>query len=632
MFKRLSILVAMGFGFMANSLQAQLDTNRFALTISPRPGTNLISESTNLLTLAIKDWAMTNIVTETGPEGTEVTVTNLIPLLTNLSIVATHPILGTTNIARYTLVDNGRPPDVAATDGIFSTNLITPYTRLGDMLPVEFVMKGVDISATNETGEVLQEVPFTNVFTIEYVLVARPINDKMTNAFKIAPEGGVAMATNNYASMEGGEPKHAKVAPADGSIWWFWSSPINTNVLIDTAGSSFSPVLGVYTGNSVSQLTEVASASDDTVNRLKAHVNIDAIAGVTYRIAVAGKDSSTNGQGWVRLRVAPGAQPDTRPPTVSIISPTRESVVTADVITLSGIAKEPIPTDSGISNVWIQVNNLPIFAANGLDSWSADLNLPPGTNVIRAFAIDYAGNIGPADSIVVRYIYPTNDMFTSSGRLIGVGGVAQADTRRSTREVGEPLHAGNGGGHSVWYYWRAPSNGDLRLTTDGSTYDTLLALYVGSSMTNLIALTSNDDAFEQSKYSELVYGVISNQLYYIAVDGYGSDSGDMRLQYAFVPPAPGQFYNLTTLNSPGGRVTPPSGSYRAGARVVLTATPDQNFEFAGWEGGMVSVNNPLTLVMNQDYSMTAKFRLLAATNAPVTDGFESGNFKRLTWA
>jgi hypothetical protein len=616
---------------MGNSLMAQLDTNRFELTILPQPGTYIVSESSNVLSLAIANWAVTNIETVTDPEGIETTVTNLMPLLSNLTVVAFYPGIGT-NVVRLDLTDDGVAPDRAAQDGIFSTSFFSPFTQVGYYLPVTFLMRGLDISRTNESGEVIEAVRFTNQFVVEYFLVPRPSNDKMTNAFKIPPGGGIAWATNNYASIEPGEPKHAKMTAPDASIWWVWSSPVSTNVLIDTAGSYFSPVLAVYTGNSVMQLVEVASSSDDTANHLKAHVNFDAVAGETYRIAVAGKDSSTNSVGWIRLRVAPGAVPDTHPPLVSISSPTREALVTTEMITLTGSAKEPFPGDSGISNVVVQVNNDPPISATGSDSWSASIVIPTGTNVIRAFAVDYAGNIGPADSIVVRYVNPTNDLFFSAGRLTGVGGVAQANNRRATREPGEPLHAGNVGGHSVWYYWRAPADGDLRLTTSGSTFDTLLALYLGTQLTNLVALAWNDDTtLTNAKYSELVFGVISNQLYYIAVDGYGGETGDLRLQYAFVTPTPGQFYNLTIIGSPGGSVSPPSGAYRSGARVMLTATPELNFEFAGWEGGVVSINNPLTIVMSQDLSVSAKFRLLAATNAPVTDGFELGNFKLLNW-
>lgn len=610
-----------------------LNTNLFPLLITPPAGTNLISESTNLLSLKISNYLVPSLSTTNDTNGVEITITNMVPVLSNVAIYVTCPTnfpLTGSNVVRVDLNDAAAPPDKTNQDGIFCGNLITPFTQTGVALPIWFFMSGIDLSVTNESGETLPSA-FSNRFVVEYLLIPRPPNDKFTNAFKMAAGGGVWVTTNNYASIEVGEPKHAKASAMDASIWWMWSSPVTTNVLIDTAGSSFNPVLGVYTGTNVAKLTEVASSGGDTVNKLKAYASIDAIAGVTYRIAVAGKDNTTNSQGNVRLRIVPGAVPDTHPPLVSIESPNRETFTTEDVIVLSGIAKEPFANDSGISNVLIQVNNGPVTNAVGAESWSASVVLPPGTNVVRAYAMDYAGNKGPADSIVVRYVNPTNDLFASAGWLTGVGGVAYTENQRATLEADEPLHSGNVGGHSIWYAWRAPQDGELRLSTSGSSFDTLLDLYVGTNLAALVNVINNDDYYEGVKYSELVYGVVSNQLYYISVDGYGGENGTVVFQYAFVPPTAGQFYNLVISASPGGQVSPPSGSYRSGARATLTAIPDANFEFAGWQGDVQSLNNPMTLQMIQDYTIRGTFRLISNTNAPVTDGFESGGFKALSW-
>src|SRR5262249_24978886 len=153
----------------------------------------------------------------------------------------------------------------------------------------------------------------------------------------------------------------------------------------------------------------------------------------------------------------------------------------------------------------------------------------------------------------------------------------------------------NEGGHSVWYKWRSSSGGELTLTTQGSTFDTLLAAYSGTALANLLPVTSNDDAFQASKYSQVAFTVSSNQLYYIAVDGFGGESGTMNLQYFFEPVAQGKFFSVTINSSPGGIVSPPPGIYPANARVTLTAQPDANYEFADWEGSINSTDNPLTL-------------------------------------
>ena len=96
----------------------------------------------------------------------------------------------------------------------------------------------------------------------------------------------------------------------------------------------------------------------------------------------------------------------------------------------------------------------------------------------------------------------------------------------ATKEPGEPDHAGNLGGKSVWWKWTAPRTGRVQLDTLGSSFDTLLAVYTGVSYTgvsvaNLTEVASNDD-LELTKnqyHSSLVFDAVQDETYYIAVDG-----------------------------------------------------------------------------------------------------------------
>lgn len=444
------------------------------------------------------------------------------------------------------------------------------------------------------------------------------------NAFKIDPIGGVGVGSNNLANVEPREPLHARMPGSAASVWWTWSAGANTNVPIDTAGSAFNPVLAVYTGSGVGDLLPVASSTNDVLNRLQANVAFNAVRGTTYRISVSGADS--NAVGNIRLRVTPGTTPDVRPPIVLINSPVRETLVGSEFLTLSGTARDGT-LDSGISNVVLVVNNGTRTNAQGSGTWTGSVLLPPGTNLVRAIAIDFAGNESAADSVVVRYISPTNDYFASARALTGVGGLMTWTNHAAGKELGEPLHAGNEGGRSVWFTFRAPSSGVLNLSTETSTFDTILGMYTGDSLTNLQEVASNDDAFQGSKFSFLSQQVTSNQTYFVVVDGYGAATGTFNLQYTFIAPTPGQFYTLTSGALPGGSVSPPSSVYPAGSRVTLTATPDLNYEFAGWDGNS-SGQNPLVVTMNNHLALTARFRP-SLTN--VTEDFESGGLTRLAW-
>ncbi len=122
--------------------------------------------------------------------------------------------------------------------------------------------------------------------------------------------------SNVGATGEIGEINHAGLSGTLNSVWWSWSATANGTVTINTAGSTFDTTLGVYTGNSVSTLTEVAS-NDDYLN-LQSAVTFQAISGTTYQIAVDGYNSLT-GSINLGLNFTPIANPT---PAISIADTT----------------------------------------------------------------------------------------------------------------------------------------------------------------------------------------------------------------------------------------------------------------------------------------------------------------------
>jgi uncharacterized delta-60 repeat protein len=70
----------------------------------------------------------------------------------------------------------------------------------------------------------------------------------------------------------------------------------------------------------------------------------------------------------------------------------------------------------------------------------------------------------------------------------------------------------------------------------------------------------------------------------------------------------GPSYRVDIAPAAGGTVTPASGSYSAGSLRTFTATADNAFEFVRWTGTTNSSLNPLTLLMDKDYALTAVFK------------------------
>lgn len=91
-------------------------------------------------------------------------------------------------------------------------------------------------------------------------------------------------------------------------------------------------------------------------------------------------------------------------------------------------------------------------------------------------------------------------------------------TQQATKENGEPDHGGSAIGQSLWWKWKATRSGHAEITTFGSDFDTVLAVYKGPSIGALNLLTGNDDS-GGALSSRVSFDVQVGAVYYIAVDG-----------------------------------------------------------------------------------------------------------------
>ncbi|MCL4176341.1 MAG: S8 family serine peptidase [Verrucomicrobia bacterium] len=459
----------------------------------------------------------------------------------------------------------------------------------------------------------------TQIVTVVYAVQPPPPNDDFVNAIKIPAAGGRPTSNNQLATIETGEPMHADVITVAGTLWWTWSPSVANRALVDTSGSDFDTVVAVYTGSRIDELVEIAAADDIDAHR-QAYVTFDAVAGETYRIVVGGADDAQRGS--LRLRVQPNGLPDVTAPLVVFTTPSG-LITTEPSLIVKGAASDPEPDSSGIRQVSIRVNNeLTGRTAQGTTEWMAPVQLNVGDNVIRAVALDGAGNQGATRQITVTYMPqdPANDHFANAQLLTGTAGTALWSSLRATKEFGEPLHAGNAGGSSVWGRWTAPEDGVLMLNTAGSAFDTLLGVYTGERVNELTTVASNDDnASTGATSSQVTFGVRSNVTYHIAVDGYAGVQGQVTLQYDFTS---GPFYRITLEAGDGGTVSPGTGDYPGGVPLVLTATADPGFLFEAWTGDIETASNPLSVVPSQDLTLKATF-----ARRPFTDDFETGGFK-----
>src|SRR2546425_13023301 len=121
---------------------------------------------------------------------------------------------------------------------------------------------------------------------------AQPSNDAFANGQSLNDSTGSVAGSNVNATKEPGEPNHGGDSGGH-SIWYGWTAPASTPVTIDTIGSSFDTLLGVYTGSGVSGLTTIAGNDDIDSNNKSSRVGFTPVAGTTYQIAVDGWGGAT---------------------------------------------------------------------------------------------------------------------------------------------------------------------------------------------------------------------------------------------------------------------------------------------------------------------------------------------------
>ncbi len=162
------------------------------------------------------------------------------------------------------------------------------------------------------------------------------------------------------------------------------------------------------------------------------------------------------------------------------------------------------------------------------------------TKTFRFLRMDTRVGLILAASTALALGQPMNDTFANATRISGTNVVATGNNIGATKQAGEPNHAGNSGGCSVWWVWTAPKSDSVTVSTKGSDFDTLLAVYTGSTLTSLTAIGGNDDEDNEAGIltSKLVFSVTAGQTYRIAVDGWGGDYGMIKLQLLVGPPPP----------------------------------------------------------------------------------------------
>jgi subtilisin family serine protease len=126
---------------------------------------------------------------------------------------------------------------------------------------------------------------------------------------------------------------------------------------------------------------------------------------------------------------------------------------------------------------------------------------------------------------------PANDNFADRIMLTSGTTTTTGSNRDATRETDEPSPLYFTTGSSVWWSW-TPNRQltQATITTNGSNYDTALAIYTGSSLSALSLIGADDDSGEGLR-SSVTFTPQIGETYQIHVDGYRAYQGDIQLNY-----------------------------------------------------------------------------------------------------
>lgn len=119
-----------------------------------------------------------------------------------------------------------------------------------------------------------------------------PANDNFATAVAVSGAGGNTSGSTELASAESGEPSHAGATPIR-SVWWKWTAPATGDAVFHTSGSGFDTVLAAYTGTAMGTLELAAQNNDESGSLTSSRIVFRALAGVTYRLALAGSAGAT---------------------------------------------------------------------------------------------------------------------------------------------------------------------------------------------------------------------------------------------------------------------------------------------------------------------------------------------------
>ncbi|HLH25960.1 MAG TPA: FecR family protein [Chloroflexota bacterium] len=145
----------------------------------------------------------------------------------------------------------------------------------------------------------------------------------------------------------------------------------------------------------------------------------------------------------------------------------------------------------------------------------------------------------PAPTPRPKGVGPSNDQFAGATPVTSLPARFQQNTSGATTEGGEPLTPCGPNtftGKTVWFAVSGSPTGGVSVDTFGSDFDTVLAVYTGTTLGSLSLVACNDDT--SGPQSRVVFAITPGTTYYVQVGGNGGSSGNLVVNVRAAPPPP----------------------------------------------------------------------------------------------
>ncbi len=342
------------------------------------------------------------------------------------------------------------------------------------------------------------------------ISIPTPPNDFFANRIFLAGFPAAFSGITLNAGPEPGDPVAGR------TLWWSWTAPEDTTVTItpDRADQTMLAFVGDSLGG-LSAVPRIGAGS----------YSFAAQAGVTYQILMVGANDATANPAFEDVLQSNQA------PRVDIeIDSNQRVFLPGEPVALTVHAQDPDGVLTNVTFGWRQFTPFTPEAAYPVTF----TDLGPGTYDLMAEASDNLGLTIMSTPLTIR-VAPENDTWAEASPLNGARAEATGANIGAIREPGEPSLNDRAGDNSIWWTWTAPHTGRWTLSTSESSFDTVLAVYTGPTLSSLVLVAVNDDQSREDPRSELSFNAVSGEAYYFAVAGAEGAAGEVRLHLIEAP-------------------------------------------------------------------------------------------------